>query len=142
MEEVMRLRSLKLEVYLKPGTTKQWLLPVCGSQLKDRLLRLRPANPGNWESTEIDGCPTECYRLTYKLARAIGTSDFKSAWGQLRMGLGTGPAEEFFPALRLRYNNLKARDRIKWESHHGGIRHEPRFNRGMSVRAAARLSIV
>lgn len=141
MTDIKRIRSLGLEVYLKPGTTRHWLLPVCGEQLADRLAALRPANPGNWEHTDIDGCPTVCYRFTARQVNAVGAARFRSAWGQLKMALGDGPATEFFPALKLRYVNVKAQARNKWERCHGGIR-EPRFNRGMSVRAAAHLSIV
>lgn len=140
MSDVKRIRSLGLEVYLKPGTTKHWLLPVCAAELRDRLAKLRPANPGNWELADIDGCPTMCYRMTLKHADAIGAAKFRSAWGQLKMGLGEGPASEFFPALRLKYNNVKAQARNKWERLHGGLR-EQRFNKGPSIRAVAHLSI-
>lgn len=136
----MTLRHFGLVLYPKPGAQNKWLLPVCGSQIKDRLQRLAPCNPGNWEDVDLDGCQTMCYRMRTRQIRDLNRRPFKGAYLEFAGTLGFNVVKEFFPDAWLRFNNSTARARNRWELHHGGIRHE-RFDRGPSIRAAARLSI-
>lgn len=142
MAELRRIRALGLEVYPKPGCPSKWLLPVCAASPKtwDRVRELKPNHPDNWEEVEIDTVPTICYRLTGKQLRAWRGWPFKTVWPQLVDRVGQGPAKAFWPSLWLRYHNGAARARNTWEEHHGGYRTD-RFDRGMSVRAAAPMSI-
>lgn len=138
-----RIKALGLECYPKLGSPSKWLLPVCAATpaARARLKTLRPNNPGNWEEAEIDTVPTICYRLTGKQLKAWKGWPFKTVWPQFADRLGEGPAKAFWPEMWLRHNNGTARARNTWERHHGGYRFDS-FNRGMSVRAAAPMSII
>lgn len=135
-----KIRPLSLEAYPKPKCLSSWYLPVCAASLRDRLFRLNPNNLTNWEEVDIDGCPTMCYRLTGKQIRAWNSLPFHAVWPQLSDRLGSGPAKAFFGDMWLRFHNGKARARNRWEEKHGGIRAD-RFDRGPSIREAARMSI-
>lgn len=101
---------------------------------------LKPNHIGNWEDADIDGCPTMCYRFTGRELRTWNRLPFRSVWPQLSDRLGSGVAKEYFHDLWLKAVNDEAVARNRWELNHGGYRRD-RFDRGMSVRAAAALSI-
>lgn len=140
--DIIKIRALNLEAYLKPGTKNQWLLPVCADNpaMNDRLARLNRNNPGNWENTEIDGVPTVCYRMTGRQIKTWNKLSFRKVWPQFADRLGKAVAKEFYYPMWVTANNLAVRARNKWEEHHGGIKGD-RFNRGMSLRSAAPMSI-
>lgn len=142
MQNVAKLRHFGLEAYQKTGAPSNWLLPVCAATpvLKARLARLRPNHPTNWEVANIDGIPTVCYRFRTGRIRTLNSWRFTSAFATFADDLGTSVVKEFFYQLWLRDTNIRAQARNNWEKHHGGLR-AGRFNRGMSTRAAASLSI-
>ena len=140
MTQVRKIPHLGLELYSRPKSLNKWHLPVCAASLRPKLDRLRPNHPGNWEEVDFDGCPTLCYVFTGKFLKSLRPLQFHSVWCRFADALGPGPAKEFYPQLWIRYNNGRARARNEWEAHHGGIRRDA-FDRGMSVRAAASMSI-
>lgn len=137
---VVRLHSLKLELYPKPGASEQWLLPVCSTLVRDRLCRLSPRNGPCWEDADIDGCPTVCFRMGRRQVAHINKSSFLSSYAKFVNALGEGVVHEFFYPQWLRNNNIRATMQNDWERRHGGIR-GGRSNHGPSVRACARMSI-
>lgn len=138
---VIKIKPLDIFAYKKDGTKTKWLIPVCSSSLRRRLDELSPNHPGNWEEVDIGGCPTICYRISTGDIKKWNELRLKSVWPQFADRIGIGPAREFFNCLFVRYNNIKAMNRNRWEQSHGGIR-ACRFDRGMSVRKAASMSIV
>lgn len=142
MQNVAKLKPLGLEADQKKGAPAHWLLPVCAAtpELKARLARLRPNHPGNWEVADIDGISTVCYRLTTGRIRSINAVRFTSAFAMFADDIGKDVAKAFFYPLWLKDTNTRARSRNRWEEFHGGYRRD-RFDRGMSARAAASLSI-
>ena len=140
--QLRRIKALGLEVYPKPGCPSKWLLPVCAATpgARERLARLLPNHPDNWEEADIDTVPTICYRLTGKQLKAWRGWPFKTVWPQLVDRLGNGPAKAFWPDMWLRYNNGTALARNTWERHHGGYRRDS-FDRGPSLRACASRSL-
>ena len=140
--ETFRIKALGIETYRKPRTANKWLVPVCADlpAVRTKLSQLRPNHPGNWETADIDGCPTVCYRLTGAQIRTWNKLRLKSVWPQFSDRLGFGVTREFWPGLWTQFRNIEAKARNTWEEHHGGIKGD-RFARGMSVRSAASLSI-
>ena len=136
----LRIDKFGLELYPKPGARNYWLLPVCAAHLRPRLERLSPSNAACWEDSDMDGCPTTCFQMTLKQVRYIEHGTFRTSFAKFANALGEGVVREFFPALWLRNNNIRATMRNDWERRHGGIR-GGRSNRGPSVRACARMSI-
>ena len=142
MPELSRIKALGLECYPKPKTMNKWLLPVvfASPANKAKLAQLNPSHPGNWEEADIDGVPTMCYCFTGKQIKVWRPLPFKSVWPQFCDRLGPAVCKAYWPQLWIRANNGAAQARNTWERHHGGYRCDS-FNRGMSVRAAASLSI-
>lgn len=136
----LRIDKFGLELYPKPGARNHWLLPVCAAHLRPRLERLSPSNAACWEDSDMDGCPTTCFRMTLKQVRFIEHGTFRTSFAKFANALGGAVVHEFFPALWLKDHNGRVMARNTWERHNGGLRY-PAFNRGPSVRACARMSI-
>lgn len=138
--DVRKIPHLGLYCYRRPKSANKWHLPVCAASLRQRLERLSPHHPGNWEEVDMDGCLTMCYVFTGKFLNTLRPLKYRSVWCRFSEAIGSGPAREFFPELWLRYSNGRAMARNRWEARHGGIRRDC-FDRGMSVREAAAMSI-
>lgn len=137
----IHLHKLGLDLYPKPGAREQWLLPVCAAHLRARLDRLSPRNAPCWEESDMDGCPTVCFRMDPRQVKHINKSSFLSSYAKFANALGETVVHEFFPGLWLRNNNIRATLQNDWERRHGGIR-GGRSGHGPSVRACAHMSII
>lgn len=142
MQGLRKIRALGLECYLRPKSVNKWHLPVCfaSPDNKKRLAQLNPSHPGNWEEADIDGVPMVCYVFTGRQIKDWNRFPLKCVFPQFEDRLGQAVVKAFWPQLWLRHNNDAAQARNTWERHHGGYRRDS-FNRGMSARAAASLSI-
>ena len=140
----MNTRELKqagLVLYQRPRSGNKWYLPVCSELKAAKLKILAPKHESNWETVDFDGCPTICYVITSGLVKHLNKMKFTSFFSVLEECIGKGPTKEFFYDLWLKDNNIRARNRNRWEMTHGGLR-APKVNyKSMSIREAARMSV-